>query len=1352
MYIPKPAFENCLTSEISASGGDVMYDYITGSQIRRVHYFGNTTGSHELEVHEGCTDSTQLFLVGGGGAGGYGEKRTSGSGGPYFLGPPSSFIGCLNTATQTAGGGGAGGGLLINPNLELTGSLALVPGKYPIFVGNGGDISGSEGENTTFRYAYQLANDADLPSGSISSSRYDYDSVFIKAGGGGNGGIVDWTVTLAGNCGITAGTPHWFQNAGDGGDGGSGGGAANTYCGDAGLYVGDSGSVDFPFRNQGKEGIWYYTPGIDTPTVLEGCGGGGMLSITGSEPTDAQNVGGLGRFFATRGYNQDYGFGGNAQGVDDCGTPDLVEPGDSRDLFQSEYDSGSQMRYYKGSGGQAFVQEFTSSMTETYQQDYFKGVSGEAIITYALTGSQLTNGKLTYIDGGASGGIFTFIPCGEVRLETLTVPAGKQACICAMDTGQGLYRGGTYNDYWFDNVDLQNVTQSDYDWKPEKMLDQMPSGSGTVTFTTGSECNAYVPFEGWEDCGPCKEQAPAGIYVGFDISGSSGRTIPYPYYKYPDVNINYTSSQNYITSSRYNNHDSESYFQTRFGAFSNDYDDDVPFSNFPYSASFNTDYSTQNVDFETGSQCFTYYDCDNLAFTPITASGGETGTFISGSGLGNEFIYKYHIFTSSGSSNESFTRSFQEFNVSNGFSDDVNVVSIGPGGPGAKGSGSFNSFAFFGGGGGAGQVKVDKIETICNQYSLKVAPGFAQPWGTDSSPTPDVWQAAYGQTIVTESNGLYYNTVGMGGRGSSPGNYAGNTGFNDRSGSIGGGATFFNPGGFASGSWSTLSNFGGDGWSGSLTQTTGSAGGGGGAGETGFVGTVGSSADGGDGGAGMLLNLTGLNRRYAGGGAGLGPGGPGNGGAGGGANSGDLSTGSDYGAGGGAWVGPTTNYTTPWGDTYTLNGRGSDGAVIINYKWKPNESPTGYITVRGLAQYYDMYDKVSYDGTGSLVYNLWKNDNTASLENPLGFTYDDDNLDSGSLLIETASLRPNVVPDSEQTDQMTAMCVWEINDPVYNSTSSLLPILTDEQFGTSSIGIYAGNDELYGEAVVIKVGNTLVTTVSGSAAEFIPRGGFHISQFSYNQTSNELLWYVDGDSGSAVVNETIDDKSFLLSFNSSSAITNPDDNPVYPSPSNATQYRVSKTVSGSANRDFDFEFVYPQTQQIVSRSVNEFDTISWIFASTEIPIITNGIGSIESGSDVQYYPSESIYNGRRASYEWERWYDTTYDNNYVIDMRYNTGLCEWTNEDDRINAPTSKSTTSAAQNSFIHYTWPVTGGGTTKALDTDVTQSFFGFGDCIVRPPVGLGNNSVYNITAIYTASLDWDEMRHSDDFLYPRY
>lgn len=1144
MYIPKPALEDCLTSEISASGGDLMYDYITGSQIRRVHYFGNTTGSHEFEIYQGCTDSTQLLLVGGGGAGGYGEKRTAGSGGPYFLGPPSSFIGCLNTATQTAGGGGAGGGLFINPNRELTGSLALVPGKYPIFVGDGGDISGSEGENTTFKYAFQLANDADLPSGSISSSRYDYDSQFIKAGGGGNGGIVDWSVTLDGNCGITAGTPHWFQNAGDGGDGGSGGGAANTFCGDGGLYIGDSGSVDFPFRNQGHEGIWYYTPGVDGVTTNKGNGGGGMLSISGSEPTDAQTVGGLGRFFAARGYNQDYGFGGNAQGEDDCGTADLVEPGDARDLFQSEYDSGSQMPYYKGSGGQAFVQDFTSSMTETFQQDYFKGVAGEAIITYALTGSQLQNGKLTYIDGGVSGGIFTFIPCGEVRVETLVVPAGKQACICAMDTGQGLYRGGTYNDYWFDNVDLQNVTQSDYLWEPQKMLDQMPSGSGTVTFTTGSECRAYVPFEGWENCGPCKESAPAGIYIGVDITGSSGRTNPLPYYKYPDTNINYTSSQNYITSSRYNNHDSESYFQTRVAAISNDFDDDVPFSTFPPSASFNTNYSDQSVDFTTGSNCFTYYDCDPLAFNPITASGGDVGTFISGSGVGNEFIYKYHIFTPSASADEATNRSYQDFTISSGFSDDFEMLVIGPGGPGnrATGSATGNRYVAFGGGGGAGQLVTQSLSGLCDAYgTFKIAPGWPMPWGSTTL-QPDLWQSSYGQTIVSSSTGILYQSAGIGGRGSGfgvtggeDGNYTGLTNWTDRSGSNGGGSSFRNPGGYASGSYSTLSTFGGNGWSGSVGNETGSAGGGGGAGENGFDGTQGATAEGGEGGDGLRFNMDGTLRYYAGGGAGYGPGGAGNGGVGGGGDSGyQFSTGSFYGAGGGAWLGDRVDsYTTPWGTTYPRNGLGGDGAVIIKYKWKENDKPNNFITTRGLAQYYDMYDLDSYDGTGSLVYNVWKNDNTASLENITGWEFDTDNLGSGSLLIVTASVNPYVEPDTETTNQLTLLTVWEVNNQVYQS-DGLLPILTDETFGTSSIGIYGGNDELYGEAVVIKIGDTLVTTESGSAGGFIPRGGFHISQFSYDQSTNELLWYVDGVSGSATVNETIDGQPLLFNFNSSS--------------------------------------------------------------------------------------------------------------------------------------------------------------------------------------------------------------------------
>ena len=65
-----------------------------------------------------------------------------------------------------------------------------------------------------------------------------------------------------------------------------------------------------------------------------------------------------------------------------------------------------------------------------------------------------------------------------------------------------------------------------------------------------------------------------------------------------------------------------------------------------------------------------------------------------------------------------------------------------------------------------------------------------------------------------------------------------------------------------------------------------------------------------------------------------------------------------------------------------------------------------------------------------------------------------------------------------------------------------------------------------------------------------------------------------------------------------------------------------------------------------------------------------------------------------------------------------------------------------AQNSF--YTLP--------SYDTNVTQSFKEFNNCIERPPVGLGDDSTFAMTAIYTSSLTWDEMRHNDDFLFPRY
>ena len=1344
MYIPKPVLEDCLTSEISASGGDVVYDYITGSQIRRVHYFGWNTGQYEFEVHQGCTDSTQLFMVGGGGSGGFIPSQSVAQNPPNY--PAGGMLG-------GAGGGGAGGVLFINPDRELTGSLQIVPGKYPITIGAGGFQNGfidstnfnnqgtfSNGEDTTLRYPFRLANDADLPSGSATSSRYDYDSVLIKAGGGGFGSYSEWIINPFDDCGQVG--PHYeirTFNAGDGGSGGGGGHSADgSVCSPSN---GDSGSVEYPFRNQGNDG------GDNVPANLRAGGGGGAGGAGTSTRT-----GGVKIEEFIRVYEEDYSPGGNGQFTyENLGT---FSP-------QGLFISGSQRNFVKGVGGNGLTANIPLSNYDLpsppgYNQGgwiddlgYTSGTPGEAIITYALTGSQLTSGKLHYIDGGVNGGTFSFIPCGEVRIETLTVPAGKQACICALDTPFDMYISGRSKtaELWWREVELPVSSSDQYKFSPEKQMASLPSGSGTVTFTTGSECKAYVPFEGWETCGPCKESAPAGIYIGFDISGSSGRTNPLPYYKYPDTTIHWTSSQDYITSSRYNNHDSESYFETRFGAFSNDFDDDIPYSNYLPSASFSTSYQDQNVDFTTGSSCYTYYDCDPIQPGIISASGGIEGTFVSGSGIGNEWIYKYHIFDN--------TASFATFSVISGFND-ANVLIIGGGGAGGDAYVDARPIDpqdvwVYGGGGGAGQV-IETTLQLCNE----IGDYYIQA-GRGGNKSPFYYAE---ETIFTASH--YEIIADKGAQGASGGIQ---TAPNDVSGSMGGGAGVDKNSSLLppyNVSWKVPDNpnaqtTGGNGWSGSLTQPTGSAGGGGGAGQNGESGSAGLTAKGGKGGDGIQSSILGTPIYFAGGGAGYGPGGPSDGGRGGGGDSslnGD-SRGTQYGAGGGA---------------SNLNSEGGSGVVIINYKWKPNTSPVDFITYRGLSQYYDMYSKDSYDGTGSLVYSLW-NEGTASLGNEQGWEYNTTVLDgSGSLEVISSSLHPYISTETESTQsEISVITTWFSNNVTYDTASNSYPLISDETFGTSSFGMYAGDRATYDEAIVIRVGDTEIVTEPDTAGDFVPRQGFHISQFSYNQNTNELLWYVDGYSGSATVNETIDDKSLTFNFNSSS-LNIPQYYPAW-QPTNYSDYSVTYGNRTSANvyevevndpiGDKPFTFVNPLNNESTTIVVKDGEGYNTGYVVASIGPVTGSTGLlvtyVGTGS---YYPDAELYNGRDSNTTFNMPGYSPFASKKLVSLYYDTDLCAYTHSFERIvstGATRTVSYTNASQNSLFIYEdrTPSFGGG---RFMTNVTSSLSGWNDCLEDRPVsgniaiGLGDDSTFNLTAIYTASLTWDEMRHNDDLLYPRY
>jgi hypothetical protein len=1070
MYIPYGFFgekevTNCLTA---SQGGDESGLFQSGSDVWNYHIW-SASGDYILEV-TGSNTGSRIVLIGGGGHGGRTVQCNR---------DPAGF-----NAGRIAGGGGAGG--------VFDAPYTLVSRQFQVHVGSGSQDTASFGEDSWIEplwqpndpYPYQVYNS---PSGGNQN---------ISAEGGGFGAGVAW------DWGYFEPNKPATQDAGSGGSGG--GGAAGlmnespALPGTVAWYPADPG--------EGRTGQGFDAGEVDTSIcrstseyVATGGGGAGASSpdtdcfssagyLTPGGDGIELNIDGTPKYFAAGG-------GAVRSGVWENATFGLGMPGCG----------GSGSTDYFGGGAGNFDDPGTA--TDGHNNKY--GRDGLAAILIPLCSDQLSDCVQFELEGGATGGNFSFIACGSGSLETYTLQPYETTTVC------GFAQDG--NNY--------------------------PSASGDVTYNkTTSSCEVYIepcpPGTGSESCentsSLCQTPSPINHKIyNIEITGSKSFAPTLA----PAVEIQYTDCDHTTVVTEILNSGSIDMFDNiRLWNICAD-------SDYGISASVLDGDVTSSVNVvDTGFICGEYCQLVPLTNAPITASGGEVGEFISGSGVGNEFIYKYHIFTPSGSSNEPFTRSFQDFTITDGFSDDVNIVVIGPGGPGAKGTGSDGGHDFYGGGGGAGQLKVVKLDGICDAYStLKIAPGFPQPYGTDTSPTPDVWQQFYGQTIVSSSNGTYYNTAGMGGRGSSPGNNSANSDWSERSGSGGGGAAYGGPlTDFNVGATSSLATDGGDGFAG-----TGSAGGGGGAGENGFDGTSGATAQGANGGDGIELSLFGSSSYYAGGGAGFGPGGSGNGGLGGGGDSGGLSTGSFYGAGGGAWIGPAQTYNTPWGANYFLSGRGGDGAVIINYKWKENEKPSDFISIRGLSQYYDMYSLNSYNGTGSLVYNLWTENTTASLENITGWRYDDDNINSGSLLVVTSSVHPYVEADIQQSgSQITAMAVWEVNNQTYDS-GGLFPILTDEQFGTSSFGMYAGNNTLYGESVVIKIGDSIVTTESGSAGGFIPRGGFHISQFSYNQDTNEVLWYVDGVSGSATVTETIDDKNLLLNFNSSSLDIGLGNNSVY---------------------------------------------------------------------------------------------------------------------------------------------------------------------------------------------------------------
>jgi hypothetical protein len=282
MYIPttfmgsQGSCFNVTTSKLSGSGSISSGSFISGGFIWDYYQFENTldptsnSSSFEASINvlSGSTGQAKLFLVAGGGAGGYGVCVLS----------PSS-------CDMTAAGGGGGGGIVYYNNFPLA------SGSYNISVGAGGgnpSNPGRNGANTTFTYNIPYT---------------PFTSNIITASGGGRGGYIinngyGGTFTfVAGASGGSAGGTVVCSN-------GNGANQIIEACCDGlgglnGANQGNdaSGGIAGASNAQGTGGGGAGTPGAQTnglagPLVSVG-GDGASYNLTGTTFTYAAGGGGV---------------------------------------------------------------------------------------------------------------------------------------------------------------------------------------------------------------------------------------------------------------------------------------------------------------------------------------------------------------------------------------------------------------------------------------------------------------------------------------------------------------------------------------------------------------------------------------------------------------------------------------------------------------------------------------------------------------------------------------------------------------------------------------------------------------------------------------------------------------------------------------------------------------------------------------------------------------------------------------------------------------------------------------------------------------------------------------------------
>ena len=256
-----------MTQGIQASGGDSVYDIDSDGTTYRVHVF--TSANSTFTVTKG--GNIDYLIVGGGGAGGFGDR---------------------------VGGGGAGG--------FITGSTTVTTQNYAISIGAGGvgpdgDGRGTNGSNTT-AFGLTALGGGGGGNSSNTSTTGPAGKDGASGGGAGNGSAYSSgvsTTMAAGNGtsgqGNAGGTSVYTPDYGGGGGGGAGE-IGGSFPGGSGVLSGKGGDgiltniTGFPTYYAGGAAGRYYN---QTPLGNYGGFGGGGISFSGTSP-GIPNTGGGG--------------------------------------------------------------------------------------------------------------------------------------------------------------------------------------------------------------------------------------------------------------------------------------------------------------------------------------------------------------------------------------------------------------------------------------------------------------------------------------------------------------------------------------------------------------------------------------------------------------------------------------------------------------------------------------------------------------------------------------------------------------------------------------------------------------------------------------------------------------------------------------------------------------------------------------------------------------------------------------------------------------------------------------------------------------------------------------------------